>query len=97
MLPFLRFSAKNRPARPVFNSLYATDGISAPNHDTTLRGRDAIVAWQATSFSQFAFKMDLTAEETRAMGDFGFDRGSYRMTATPKAGGDPIPQEGVRM
>lgn len=87
-------TAMNSGDAAAFTNLYTPDGISMPNHDRTMTGRDAIVEGQKGIFGQVSIKAELAADETRTMGDFGFDRGSYKMTLTPKAGGEPMVQEG---
>jgi uncharacterized protein (TIGR02246 family) len=80
-----------------FNNLYTADGISAQNHAQSVTGRDAIVASQKAAFDQFTFKVALKADETQTTGEVGFDRGTFTMTLTPKAGGEPMTQQGRYM
>lgn len=75
-------------------NLYTADGISLPNHAATVSGRTAIVAHQQEMLSDYTVSMEIMPDETRTMGDFGFDRGRYRATMTPKAGGEPMTDEG---
>jgi len=75
-------------------NLYTADGVSQHNHAETLTGRDAIVASQEAMFSQFTVKAEITPDETMTLGNVGFDRGTYRMTMTSKAGGNAITDEG---
>jgi uncharacterized protein (TIGR02246 family) len=74
--------------------LYTVDAISEPNHQATLKGRDAIVASLTNMFQQVTVKATLTPEETRTLGKAGFDRGVYKAEATPKAGGPTVTAEG---
>jgi uncharacterized protein (TIGR02246 family) len=75
-------------------ALYTTDAIAMPGHNATLSGQSAIVAYNKGLFGQMNAKIEVTPDETRTMGNFGFDRGRYRMTMTPKAGGPEIADEG---
>jgi uncharacterized protein (TIGR02246 family) len=77
-----------------FANLYTPDAISQPNHEPTVTGRDAVIEMHKNTFSQFAMKLEIMPDETRTMGNTGFDRGRYRMTVTPKAGGPAITNEG---
>ena len=87
-------TAMNAGDGTAIGNLYTADGASQHNHDKTVAGREAITASQNAMFSQFTVKAEITPNETMTMGDFGFDRGTYRMTMTPKAGGDAITDEG---
>ena len=87
-------SALNAGDAAAIGNLYTADGVSQHNHDKTATGRDAIVESQQAMFSQFSVNAEIMPDETRTMGDFGFDRGRYKMTMTPKAGGDAIIDEG---
>ena len=40
-------------------------------------------------FSKFHSRVDVTVDEIVAAGEFAFTRGSFRVTLTPKAGGEP--------
>jgi uncharacterized protein (TIGR02246 family) len=75
-------------------ALWTDDGVSQPNHAPTATGREAIVAAQTANFGQMTFNVVVTPDETKTMGTWGFDRGRYTMTITPKAGGAPMKDEG---
>ena len=87
-------TAMNTGDAAAVGNLYTADGVSQHNHDKTITGRDAIVESQKEMFSQFVVKAEIMPDETRTMGAFGFDRGRYTMTMTPKAGGEPMTDEG---
>lgn len=72
-------------------NLYTTDAVAAGNHQPANTGRDAIVKSNAALFSQFTMKLELMADETKTMGDFGYDWGRYKVTLTPKTAGAPAP------
>jgi uncharacterized protein (TIGR02246 family) len=76
-------------------TLYTADGITMPSHRPLVSGRDAILAYEQELMSTFSPTLSLTAAETRVLGDWAYDRGSYRLTLTPKAaGGTPVTDEG---
>jgi uncharacterized protein (TIGR02246 family) len=76
-------------------AVYTADGITMPNHRPLVSGRDAILAYQQELMSTMTPALTLTAAETQVMGDWAYDRGSYRLTVTPKAaGGTPVTDEG---
>ena len=75
-------------------ALYTSDAIAMPGHNATLTGQAAIVAYNKALFEQMNAKIEVTPDETRTMGNFGFDRGRYKLTMTPKAGGPAVNDEG---
>jgi uncharacterized protein (TIGR02246 family) len=70
-------------------NLYTTDAVFAQNHEPTVTGREAIVKSNTGFFSLYSVKMTLTADETKTMGDFGYDMGRFTFALTPKAEGTP--------
>lgn len=42
----------------------------------------------AEVFAQFRCRVDVVTDEVRASGEMAFTRGSFRLTLTPKAGGE---------
>jgi len=74
--------------------LYMADAVSEPNHQPTLKGRDAIVAAQKAMYEHVTVKLTLTADETHTNGNAGIDRGVYSVEVTPKAGGPTGTVEG---
>ncbi|WP_239492565.1 SgcJ/EcaC family oxidoreductase [Luteitalea sp. TBR-22] len=74
--------------------LYTENAVSEPNHQPSLKGRDAIVASLEAMFAQVMVKATLTPDETRTLGAVGLDRGRYSVTVTPKAGAPPTTTEG---
>jgi len=75
-------------------ALYTSDAVAMPGHNATLTGPSAIVAYNKGLFDQMTAKIEVMPDETRTMGNFGYDRGRYKLTLTPKAGGPPISDEG---
>ena len=73
---------------------YTADAITLPAHHAQIVGKDAILAYNRDFFSQMSGHISLKAEETKTAGDWGFDRGTYTMTVTPKAGGAPMNDQG---
>ena len=75
-------------------NLYTDDAVSQSNHRPTDHGKAAIIASNRATFAQMSFRVDITPDETKTVGNLGMDRGTYRMTITPKAGGAPMNDEG---
>jgi uncharacterized protein (TIGR02246 family) len=87
-------TAYNGGSADALANLYTADAISQTNHQATVSGRDAIVANQRAMFEQMTMSIEIMPDETMTMGNFGFDRGRIRMSATPKAGGPTMTDEG---
>ena len=87
-------AAYNAGDAEAIGKLYTADGVSEPNHQPTLTGREAIVKGLASMFGQVAVKVELTSDETKTTGNTGFDRGRYSAAVTPKAGGATTTVEG---
>jgi uncharacterized protein (TIGR02246 family) len=87
-------AAFNANDADAIGNLYAADAVRAGNHQPTASGRPAIIAADKAAFAQMAMRIELTPEETKTMGSFGFDRGTYKMTIAPKAAGAPMNDEG---
>jgi uncharacterized protein (TIGR02246 family) len=75
-------------------NLYTANGVSQHNHEQTATGHDAILASQKAMFDQMTVVAEIMPDETKTLGSIGFDRGRYKMTLTPKAGGQPMTDEG---
>ena len=73
---------------------YTADVIAMPAHHALVSGKDAVLAYNREFLSQMSAKLTLTPAETIVAGDWGYDRGTYTMTLTPKAGGTPITDTG---
>jgi uncharacterized protein (TIGR02246 family) len=61
-----------------------------PNHPANI-GTEAIGGWSGGMLAAFDAEFALSPEEVRPTGpDWAFERGTYSITLTPRAGGDPI-------
>lgn len=65
----------------------------APNHPTAT-GKAAVESWFRTIFDQFTIEETWSSEELVVAADWAFNRGTYSGTFTPKAGGEPVQEEG---
>ncbi len=73
---------------------YAEDAVSMPPFVPALRGTDAIRASYQAFLDQYDIVLENPAEEIFVTGDWGFSRGSYVISLTPKADGEPIQDAG---
>lgn len=73
---------------------YSADPISMGNHQPTATGRDAVMASNKALFEAMKANIEIIPDETKTMGNMGYERGHFKITMTPKAGGPPIMDEG---
>jgi uncharacterized protein (TIGR02246 family) len=71
-------------------SLFTDDGVQMPPNAPANVGRDMIQAWSRGFLGAFRAAFALAVAEVQVAGDWMFERGTYRITLTPKTGGDPI-------
>src|SRR6185295_7698883 len=75
-------------------ALYTAEGQSQTNHQPVAKGHDAIMAANKGFFDAMSAHIEVTPENTMSNGTYGMDRGSFKITLTPKAGGPAINDEG---
>src|SRR5204863_1303235 len=76
-------------------SFYADDAIILPGNHQAESGRDAIVKFNKDFFEHFKpGRLELSIQEIKMSGDLAFNRGTYRVTATPNGPGPLINDQG---
>lgn len=65
-------------------------GVQMPPHFGNNVGKTAIRGWSQGFLSLFACRFSLSVEEVRVAADWAFERGHYRITLTPRAGGEAL-------
>lgn len=75
-------------------SLYADDPVLMPQGQLPVHGKDAIRALYEPVLNDFAIQSEDTLMEVEASGDWGYFWSTYKLTATPRAGGETIESEG---
>jgi uncharacterized protein (TIGR02246 family) len=75
-------------------SLYADDPILMPQGRPAVVGKDAIRSLYQSFFEGFTIKGKGKVEEVEVSGDLEYFWSNYTLTATPKAGGEQIKDEG---
>jgi len=78
--------AENAGDAAFFERVSAEDVIVMPPGMPAVMGRAATVAFMSAFLGQFELHIRYVSEEIRVHGDFGFDRGTYSQTLTPKGG-----------
>jgi uncharacterized protein (TIGR02246 family) len=75
-------------------SLYDDEPVLMPQGQPVVRGRDAIRPLYEAVFREVTIESEGTLMEVEVSGDWGYFWSTYRLTATPKAGGEKIESEG---
>ena len=75
-------------------ALHTDDAIRMPPNEPPVIGKEAIRASFQATFDQFTGKITLSLKEVEFAGDWAFVRGASSVTLTPKAGGEPLQDEG---
>ena len=78
-------------------ALWTDDGVQMPPDEPPVVGKDKIRARNGAVLQKFNFDIGITDQEAHTAGDWGFSRGVYRATLTPKQGGTPISIDGKYM
>ena len=88
-------AALNRGDADGWAAAFTDDGVQMPPNFAANVGRDNILAWCAAFLGAFRIEFSLDPEEVRVAGaEWAFERGTYQITLTPKAGGDPMQDAG---
>lgn len=75
-------------------SLYANDPVLMPQGQPEVIGKDAIRPLYQAVFKEVVIKSESTLMDVEVSGDLGYFWSTYRLTATPKAGGEAVESEG---
>jgi uncharacterized protein (TIGR02246 family) len=75
-------------------SLYSDEPVLMPQGQPAVSGKDTIRPLYQAVLSMVAIRSESTLMEVEASGDWGYFWSTYKLTATPKAGGEPIESEG---
>ncbi len=71
-------------------AVYADDVISLPPGQPALVGRAAVRAVWEASLAEYDVQVTVDIEEVRVTAEWAFERGTFEMQLTPKAGGPTI-------
>ena len=75
-------------------SLWAEEPVLMPQDQPAVFGKDAIRSLYQIVLNEYDFKSEGSLKEVEASGDWGYFWSTYALTATPKAGGEPITSAG---
>jgi uncharacterized protein (TIGR02246 family) len=70
------------------------DAYDMENGIPTMVGNSAVQEGLTANFQQNNAQIEITSQKTDVDGDIAYDRGTYRITMTPKAGGAAMTEEG---
>ncbi|MGO9975908.1 MAG: YybH family protein [Solirubrobacteraceae bacterium] len=69
---------------------FAPDAVQMPRNDPPNIGTDHIRTWSSGMLAAFGAEFSLDIDEVELAGDdWAFERGTYTIALTPKAGGTP--------
>jgi uncharacterized protein (TIGR02246 family) len=75
-------------------ALYSSEPVLMPQDQPAVVGREAIRSLYQSVLKDYVFESEDKLMEVEASGDWGFIWSTYTITATPKAGGEPIKSAG---
>ncbi len=88
-------NALNANQADAWMACFTHDGVQMPPNDPANIGIEKIRAWSTGMLATFRAEFSLDVDEVELAGDsWAFERGSYTIALTPKAGGNPIHDTG---
>jgi uncharacterized protein (TIGR02246 family) len=72
---------------------YTEDAMLLPQNSPPVVGKAAIRSGYQTVFDQYNVRGSSEIAELETGGDWGFMRGTYKITVTPKGGGEPVEED----
>ena len=69
---------------------FSDEGVQMPPNAPANLGSESIRAWSQALLAPFRVQFTLFVDEVRVAGGWAFERGTYKINLTPKAGGEPI-------
>ena len=74
--------------------LYTDDAVVMNDQQPAAQGKQAIQQQAQALVDQFSVNISITPVDTQIVNDVAYEHGSYSMSLTPKAGGDPMQNSG---
>jgi ketosteroid isomerase-like protein len=87
-------AALNPGSVDAFVAVFSEDAVQMPPNAPANAGRAMIRAWVQAFLDPLHVQFALEVEEVQVAGDWAFERGTYRIRVTPKAGGEGFPDAG---
>lgn len=73
---------------------FTEDAVVMPPNEPVVTGYEAIESWFEANFEQFTTELRVSSDEVEVVDGWAFDRGTYTLTLTPKAEGEPTEDNG---
>ena len=74
--------------------IFTDDCVIVPPEQPALTGKEGVRSYSEAQFTAFNMALSINTEEVVVLGDWGYGRGTWKNTLTPKAGGDAVEIEG---
>jgi uncharacterized protein (TIGR02246 family) len=87
-------TALNQGDADAWVGVFSADAVQMPPNFPTNTGREAIRRWSKGFLDAVHAEFALEVEEVRLADDWAFERGTYRIRVTSKAGGEAFPDTG---
>lgn len=87
-------AAHNRNDAAGVADLFTADAVLMSPNQPAQVGKQAIESLYQGAFDQNTAELTLASDQTEVTGDWAFDRGTYAVTLTPKAGGEAVQDNG---
>jgi len=71
-------------------NLFTDDAVQMEPNRPVVAGKEAIQSRFQEMYQTYSENLAVSVDERAVAGDWGYGRGSYTLTLTPKAGGNPI-------
>ena len=71
-------------------SAYADDVVMMPPNQAELVGKAAVRSMWQDLLRDFTVQVSVSTEEVKVLGEWAFERGTFKMELTPRAGGAPV-------
>ncbi len=73
---------------------FTVDAMLMPPNEPAAAGYEAIESGFQDAFEEFTAELTVSSDEVEVAGQWAFERGTYTLTLTPKAEGEPIEDNG---
>jgi uncharacterized protein (TIGR02246 family) len=87
-------AALNQGSVDALVGVFSEDAVQMPPNAPANAGRARIRVWCQAFLDFVRVEFALEVDEVQLAGDWAFERGIYRLRATPKAGGEAFPDTG---
>ncbi len=83
-------AALNNGDADAWVAAFTDDGVQMPPNAPANLGSESIRAWSRAFLAPLLVQFALVVDEVQLAGGWAFERGTYKISLTPKAGGEPM-------